>query len=53
MTISNSGAKSGSTPVTSLWWWQSWGPVGDELTWEQAVDLLDVLEAKLRVRFGG
>ncbi len=25
-------------------------PVDKELTWEQAADLLDVLEAKLRVR---
>jgi hypothetical protein len=25
-------------------------PVGDELTCEQAADLLDVLEAKLRIR---
>jgi hypothetical protein len=27
-------------------------PVGHELTWEQAADLLDVLGAKLRLRYG-
>lgn len=26
--------------------------VGDELTWKQAADLLDVLDARFRVRYG-